>query len=135
MKPTWDTDCTYDAEAAAEFGSTITIEDSGIDKNKKHTVRITAQSIPHQVPSSRCGSPRVSMMSQAHGVKAAALPLQVHHRSRKRSSSAKLRHQDHFRQANSTITIEDAGIGMTESAAPELGKEASGIHDIIFSLS
>jgi len=48
---------------------------------------------------------------------------------RKRSSSAKLRHQDHFRQANSTITIEDAGIGMTKSAAPELGKEASGIHD------
>ena len=43
MKPTWDTDCTYDAEAAAEFGSTITIEDSGIDKNKKYTVRITAQ--------------------------------------------------------------------------------------------
>ena len=83
MKPTWNIDCTYDAEAAAELGSTITIEDSGIDKNKKYTVRITAQSIPHQVPSSRCGSPRVSMMSQAHGVKAAALPLQVHHRSGK----------------------------------------------------
>ena len=55
------------------------------------------------------------MMSQAHGVKAAALPLQAHYRSRRDRGAAKLRHQDHSRRANPAITIEDSGIGMTKT--------------------
>ena len=51
-------------------------------------------------------------MRQAHGVKAAAVPLQVHHKSGKDQGAARLRHQDHSRRANSTIAIEDSGIHM-----------------------